>query len=703
MAGIHELARERLEADEEEDLVDFLSEDDGGEELDKLDAAEPAPQLDTSFPEALFICGLPKVGKEKYDRLSGVINKIVDKYGKNTKHMPLNEATGETDGWLIVTFDTKESAQNACKTLDGMALDKKHVFKVVPMDKFDEITSRPDKFTPKRTLSAFSREDFRDWLMDKQFREHLLLRYQQETEIYWHDVMAGQPVLCYGGEREKRNKKIWCDWRVQWSPAGSYLATFHQQGIALWGGPEFEKKTRFPHENVKYIEFSPNEDFLLTWNGSHPTENDEAAVRIFRVLTGECMKKMRTPVVAPLGGEFPHFLWSHDGKYFAECNETQISVRDTETFELIKDEEGKKKVLKFENLHTFQWSPKENVLAVWTLEKDNNPARLTLVEIPSRRELTSRSRTQVEASVHWQSEGDYLCLLVTKLSKTKKKGVTNLEIFRIRERNIPVDIVEVKDTVRGFYWETKGSRFSILTTDEGGLNPRMLIYQLGKEKCENISITNLPSNSFNNFYWGPDGQYFVVAAIGHGDLLFGGLTADNKLEINHKDEHFMLTEVSWDPSARYVLTAVTQPMQNEIGGFKYSMEAGYALWTFQGRLLYRQQKEKLWQVAWRPHPPSLLDNKRQNEIKRTIRQFSKKYDAIDEQAKDSLRKAFKAERDSKNRDFQDILDRIADYKDSREDELGWEAAWEELYEAQEWETHEDHLEEEMGATEELIS
>eukprot|EP00928_Gymnodinium_smaydae_P003346 TRINITY_DN111_c0_g2_i1.p2 TRINITY_DN111_c0_g2~~TRINITY_DN111_c0_g2_i1.p2 ORF type:complete len:700 (+),score=206.55 TRINITY_DN111_c0_g2_i1:98-2197(+) len=699
MASIYDLAKERLENDEEEDLLDFLSEGDG----EDMEDSEPAPALDTKFPRSLFICGLPKVNKDKYDRLSGVLNKIIGKYGENERHMPLNPETGETDGFAIVTYNTQESADTALKTLDGMALDKKHVFKVLPLDQFDEITSRSDKFVPKRTLQCFSREDFRDWLTDKQFREQLLLRYQQETEIYYHDTMAGQPVLVYGGEREKRGKKIWCDWRVQWSPAGSYLATFHQQGIALWAGPEFEKKVRFAHPGTRFIEFSPNEEYVLTWNGSHPTENDEAAVRIHRVLTGECVKKCRTPTVAPMGGEFPHFLWSHDGQFFAECNETTVSVRDVETFELIKDEEGKKKVLKYENLQTFQWSPKDNILAVWTLEKDNNPARLVLVEIPSRRELTSRSRTQVEASMHWQSEGDYLCLLVTKLSKTKKKGVTNLELFRIRERNIPVDIVEVKDTVRGFYWENKGSRFAVLTTDEGGLCPKLLIYQLGKEKCECISVTNLPSNSFNAFYWGPDGQYFVCAAIGHGDLLFGGLTADNKLEINHKDEHFMLTEVSWDPSARYVLTAVTQPMQNEIGGFKYSMEAGYALWTFQGRLLYRQQKEKLWQVAWRPHPPSLLDAKRQSDIKKNIKQFSKKYDALDEQAKDSARKAFKAERDSKNSDFQQILDRLADVKEQLDEEFGWEACWEELYEQQEWETHEDHLEQELDVTEELIS
>jgi len=696
---IQDMVREQLEDEREDELLDFVSEGDG-EDIDTLEAPV---HVDEKFPTTVFICNVPKVGKAKYDMLMRVLGKLIDKYGTNEKHMPMNEAGETTEGIVIVTFETEEAANNAVSTLDGMILDKSHTFKVVKLDDFDEITNREEEFQAQRTLNSFSRSDFRRWLADDKCREQLLLRYQTETEIYWHDTMQGVPVLCYGGEREKQNGKIWCDWRVQWSPYGSYLATFHQQGIALWAGPQFLKKMRFAHESVKYIQFSPTEDHLLTWNGAHQSENDDNAVRIFRVLTGECVRKCRTPAVAPLGTEFPHFLWSNDGKYFAECNDAAIMVRDTETFELIKDEEGKKKTLKFDCLHTFQWSPKDNVIAVWTLEKNNNPARLVLVEIPSRRELASRSRTQCEASMYWQSEGDYLCLLVTKLSKTKKKGATNLEIFRIRERNIPVDIVEVRDTVRGFHWETKGNRFAVLTTDDAGHHPKLMIYLLGSAKCEQICSFDLPSNSFNDLFWAPDGQYFVCCAIGHGDLLFGGLTPDNKLEILYKDEHFMLTDVQWDPSSRYVITAVTQPMQNEMGGFKYSMEAGYAIWTFQGRKLHQQQKEKLWQVAWRPHPPSLLSTDKQRDIRKNIKQFSKKYDALDEQAKDAARRAFQQDRQEKTDKFMRVLDRLAEFKAEAMQENGWDEAWNSHLESQNWECEEKIVEEELSKEEELIS
>lgn len=698
MTKLRDIIQDIIEENGEDDLEDFISEGEG----EPLDSLEAPVKLDDSFPNTIIVAGVPKVSPEKFDKLLNVLSKLFDKYGKSEKVMPYNKEGTMTEGLVIATFETAEEANNAKNILDGMALDKVHTFKVIKMDDFDKIVSRREEFEPQRTLNSFSRADFRTWLADKKCREQILLRYQNNTEIYWLDTAVGEPVLCYGGEREMGQGKVWCDWRVQWSPHGSYLVTFHKQGVALWAGPQFTKKNRIPHDAVKFVEFSPTEDYIVTWNGSPSLENDENAVRIHRVLTGECVRKCRTPTVAPLGNEFPHFLWSHDGKYFAECNELAIMVRDTETFELIKDEDGKKKTLKFDALHTFQWSPKDNVLAVWTLEKNNNPARLVLVEIPSRRELASRSRTQVEASMHWQSEGDYLCLLNTKLSKTKKKGATNLEIFKIREKNIPVDIVEVKDSVRGFYWETKGHRFSVLTSDDAGHRPKMFIWALSKGKCENICAFDLPSNSFNNFFWAPEGHYFVCAAIGHGDLLYGGVTPDNKLEILHKDEHFMLTDVHWDPSSRYVITAVTQPFHNELGAFKYSMEAGYAICTFQGRVIYRQQKEQLWQIAWRPHPPCLLSEKRQDEIRKDLKKFSKKYDALDEQAKEAARFAFRRERESKNSWFREVLDRLDTYKQEAMESNGWGDALNRHLESQGWEQDEEIMEEEIEVTEEKI-
>merc|ERR1719223_2196096 len=610
---------------------------------------------------------------------------------------------------IIIRYNTQQDAEHAVTVLDGLSLDKAHNFKVLSLDAFDAAVRRKDQFVPTTSISWFSRKDFRDWLNDKKSREQFMIRYHDQTEVWHHDMVAGTPELVYGGAREKAQGKIWCDWVTEWSPRGSYLATYHKQGIALWAGETFLRVARAEHEGVKFMQFSPTEDFLLTWNGTHASENDENAVLIHRVQTGEVVFKRRTPVVAPLGnkvndGQFPHFLWSNDGQFFAECNESQVILRDTKTFDYLRTPDGKKRGLKFENLDTMQWSPKDNVLAVWTLEKNNNPARLVLVEVPSFNEITSRSRTQVEAEMHWQNNGDFLCLCVTKLSKTGKKIGTNLELFRMRERGVPVDVVEIKDTVRGFFWENGGNRFALITTDENGHKPKLQIWVLNKEKCEVAASLDLPGTSFTKLVWAPDGHYFVIAAIGHGDLLFSSVHPETqKIEILHKEEHFMVNFVQYSPCLRYVITAVCADMRDTGMGFKYSQESGMRIWTFQGRNVFTQQKEKLYGTCWRPRPPTLLSAEKSKNIRKNIKQFSKKYDALDDQAKDKARNEFKRDREERLGAFNAIMDRLGDFKREKEEENGWAEAREEFEGEVEWEKVEIKEETELDQTEELIS
>ena len=61
----------------------------------------------------------------------------------------------------------------------------------------------------------------------------------------------------------------------------------------------------------------------------------------------------------------------------------------------------------------------------------------------------------------------------------------------------------------------------------------------------------------------------------NGQLEF--ISADD-LEVLNAAEHFLATEIEWDPTGRYVATAVTAMQQ---------MENGLNMWLFNGQLLYR--------------------------------------------------------------------------------------------------------------------
>jgi len=51
----------------------------------------------------------------------------------------------------------------------------------------------------------------------------------------------------------------WTETYIRWSPRGTYLATFHQKGIALWGGESMKQIVRFSHPGVQLSDFSPCE------------------------------------------------------------------------------------------------------------------------------------------------------------------------------------------------------------------------------------------------------------------------------------------------------------------------------------------------------------------------------------------------------------------------------------------------------------
>ncbi len=54
-----------------------------------------------------------------------------------------------------------------------------------------------------------------------------------------------------GARAQVYKRSFWTETFVAWSPHGSYLATMHRQGAAIWGGPSFSRLQRFSHQSVR--------------------------------------------------------------------------------------------------------------------------------------------------------------------------------------------------------------------------------------------------------------------------------------------------------------------------------------------------------------------------------------------------------------------------------------------------------------------
>jgi len=55
----------------------------------------------------------------------------------------------------------------------------------------------------------------------------------------------------------------------------------------------------------------------------------------------------------------------------------------------------------------------------------------------------------VQCKLQWHPNGDFLAAKVDRTTKTKKSSYVSFEIFRIREKDIPVEILDLKGTAKG--------------------------------------------------------------------------------------------------------------------------------------------------------------------------------------------------------------------------------------------------------------
>jgi translation initiation factor 3 subunit B len=223
---------------------------------------------------------------------------------------------------------------------------------------------------------------------------------------------------------------------VSWSPQGTFLATLRRKGVFLWGGPSFQLCERFAHPLATMIDFSPCEQYLVTWSNDpivmperaeqgpkfFSPEDEGNQIAVWDIKTGHLLRTF--PAISSDqhddahpgsggGGKkhmaWPALKWSPDDKYVARVTPgQQISVYELPHMGL----QGKKS-LKIEGVVDFEWCPlgdrdreeaeradatkggvkkaRENMLVYWMPEVANQPARVTLMNFPSRAILRQKN------------------------------------------------------------------------------------------------------------------------------------------------------------------------------------------------------------------------------------------------------------------------------------------------------------------------
>ncbi|CAH8255265.1 unnamed protein product [Arabidopsis lyrata] len=347
--------------------------------------------------------------------------------------------------------------------------------------------------------------------------------------------------------------EYWTESYVKWSPLGTYLVTLHKNGVAVWGGADtFHRHMRYRNFMVKLVDFSPCEKYLVTYQSqepSNPRDASEVDIKIFDVRSGKTIKdfKGRADDFSVRGAvaSWPVFKWAggNDDKYCAKLSKNTISIYETKTFNLLGD-----KPMEAVDVVDMCWSPTDSILALLK-GGGKQPAKVVIVEIPSKVELRQKYLVgAIDCKMYWHNNGEYLAIKVDGHTSSR------FEIFCLKERDIPIEVLEVENKVLAFAWEPNGQRFSVIHGDQP------------KPDCSFYSMHGRISKL----------EFFNV----------------DKLQTMAKTEHLMATDIAWDPTGRYVTTTVTSAQETD---------NGFNMWSFDGKLLYRILKEDpLFQLDWRP-------------------------------------------------------------------------------------------------------
>lgn len=286
------------------------------------------------------------------------------------------------------------------------------------------------------------------------------------------------------------NRQNWTDLYASWSPIGTYLASLHRPGVRLWGGTSWSAQQRFAHPLVRLLDFSPNEQYLVTWSHDpivvpdgaqqgpqfFSPEDEGNNIAVWDIKTGNLLRTF--PTVYPENGEegngpsgsggagtgggkkqqmqWPALKWSPDDKFVARVTPGQmISVYELPSMGLYE-----KKSIKCEGVVDFEWcphgdqdkdaakaaaggkggkgkKPRENMLAYWTPEVANQPARVTVLSFPSRTILRQKNLFNVTEVCAISMDGVVIKLMVDGWSSASCIGKTRVISCALRSIAIP--------------------------------------------------------------------------------------------------------------------------------------------------------------------------------------------------------------------------------------------------------------------------
>ncbi|CAL9736970.1 eukaryotic translation initiation factor 3 subunit B [Monosporozyma servazzii] len=632
------------------------------------------------FDHYVVVTGAPVIPESKVPLLTKALTGLFSKAGKVVNmEFPIDEETKKTKGFLFVQCNSKADAVKIIKAYHTKRLDLKHrlfIYTMQDVERFNSSSSEEKEFREPELPPFVSSGELKSWLLDENVRDQYAIQNEKLTTVFWNNDKIDEVT----DEEVVESRTNWSNNYVRFSPKGTYMFSYHPQGVTAWGGPHFDKLRRFYHPNVRTSSVSPNEKYLVTFStdpivinknsdedeveSPFTIKNEGHQLCIWDIATG--LLSATFPVVKSEFLVWPFVKWSYNDQFCARLVGDTLVVHDsTKKFAPMES-----KTLKVAGIRDFEFAPTEVqllpirsnkpdpsvLLAYWTPETNNMSCKATIVDVGRNNGRVIKTVNLVQVSnvtLNWQNNSEYLCFNVERHTKSKKTFFSNLEICKLNEKDVPVQKIELKHRVVDFKWEPKGKRFITIALDETNDDdnnnvaiPRSMVQFWAPEKNEKgklnqdvivkkwIMVKEFTKKFSNTISWSPAGRFVVVATLVKPNL--------RKAELEFYDLDFTGEKSINDASVTVPVQAhlkdlaqppcggVTDICWDPSGRFvvvwssalKHKVDHGYKMFNVAGQLLREEAIPNLRNFIWRPRPASLLTNAEKKKVKKNLREWS---------------------------------------------------------------------------------
>ena len=112
--------------------------------------------------------------------------------------------------FAFIEFSSETEAAAAIQKANGYKLDKAHTFVVNSFEDHAKYMAVPDEEKEFEPPPYVPKESLLQWMEDENARDQYVVRYNDETEIWWNDPTKPNPEPAYARHNWSDSYVSWC-------------------------------------------------------------------------------------------------------------------------------------------------------------------------------------------------------------------------------------------------------------------------------------------------------------------------------------------------------------------------------------------------------------------------------------------------------------------------------------------------------------